>query len=65
MVDAQVSGRYRGHCRPGTGAASPKCQPGTGVTVSSMNRVRTSSTSTHRAPQPKDKEKAPPKESAL
>jgi hypothetical protein len=36
-----VSARYRGHCRPGTGAASRKCQPATGATVSSMNRVRT------------------------
>ncbi|MBD0324343.1 MAG: site-specific integrase [Aldersonia sp.] len=31
----------RGHCRPGTGAASPKCQPATGATLSTMNRVRT------------------------
>jgi hypothetical protein len=36
-----VSGRNRGHRHPGTGAASQKCQPATGATVSSMNRVRT------------------------
>ena len=28
-----VSCRYRGRCRPGTGAASEKCQAGTGATV--------------------------------
>jgi hypothetical protein len=36
-----VSARNRGHCRPGTGAASRNCQPAAGATVSSMNRVRT------------------------
>ena len=49
MVDPQVSPRYRGHCRPGTGAASRNCQPGTGVTVSSMNRVRTNSVALERS----------------
>jgi hypothetical protein len=38
----QVSARNRGHCHPGTGAASPKCQPATGATMSTMNRDCTS-----------------------
>jgi hypothetical protein len=38
---SSVSARYRGQCHPGTGAASRKCQLGTGATVSIMNRVRT------------------------
>jgi len=38
---SRVSARNRGHCRPGTGAASRNCQPATGATMSSMNRVRT------------------------
>jgi hypothetical protein len=33
-----VSARYRGHCHPGTGAASEKCHPATGATMSTMNR---------------------------
>ncbi len=37
----RLSATYRGHCRPGTGAASHHCQPATGATVSTMNRVRT------------------------
>ena len=41
-ADPRVSGTYRGHCRPGTGAASRNCQPATEATVSTMNRVRTS-----------------------
>ncbi len=40
-ADLEVSPRYRSHCRPGTGAASEKCQPATGATVSTMNRSRT------------------------
>jgi hypothetical protein len=38
LVRREVSCRYRSQCRPGTGAASGKCQTGTGATVSSMNR---------------------------
>src|SRR5262249_2816065 len=40
-VDPPVSARNRGHRRPGTGAGSRNCQPGTGATMSSMNRSRT------------------------
>ena len=36
-----MSATNRGQCRPSTGAASEKCHPATGATVSSMNRVRT------------------------
>jgi hypothetical protein len=43
-----VSASYRGQCRPGTGAASGKCQAGAGATVSTMNRVRT--TALHEIP---------------
>ena len=39
VADSQVSPRNRSHCRPGTGAASEKCQPATGATVSIMNGV--------------------------
>ncbi len=48
MVDPEPNPSVRhvpGQCRPGTGAASPNCQVGTGATVSSMNRVRTPSLS--------------------
>ncbi len=38
-----MSGRYRGQCHPGTGAASRKCLPATGATVSSMDRDFTGS----------------------
>jgi hypothetical protein len=38
-----LSSSYRSQCRPGTGAASGKCQPGAGATVESMNRTFTSS----------------------
>lgn len=41
LVDTDVSPTYRGHCRPGTGAASPKCHPATGATLSTMNRDST------------------------
>ena len=44
VVDLRLSARNRGHCRPGTGAASRECQPATGATMSSMNRVRTTGT---------------------
>jgi hypothetical protein len=37
-----ASPTYRGHCHPGTGAASRNCQPPTGATMSIMNRGRTS-----------------------
>jgi hypothetical protein len=36
-----VSATNRGHGRPGTGAASRKCQPATGDTMPTMNRGRT------------------------
>ena len=39
--DPQGPATCRGHCRPGTDAASRKCQPATGATLSTMNRVRT------------------------
>jgi len=41
-TDLDVSPRNRGHCRPGTGAASRNGQTTTGATLSIMNRVRTS-----------------------
>ena len=41
LSKASVSCRYRSQCRPGTGAASEKCQVGTGAAVSSMYRDRT------------------------
>ena len=37
----EVSPTYRSHRRPGTGAASTKCHPPTGATMSIMNRDST------------------------
>ena len=36
-----MSSRYRSHCRPATGTASPRWRPATGATVTTMNRSRT------------------------
>src|SRR5215217_7196256 len=37
-IHGKVSSTYRNDCRPGTGTASPSCQPATGTRWSSMNR---------------------------